>query len=88
VSEINLAEELAGANRTINHLTEAMGWLSGHDRQGLDHLEESMHFAAQLDAIRLAYGEYESALKRRGHFPGAADRFLSVVAAVLDDGGA
>ncbi|WP_329214910.1 hypothetical protein OG352_05500 [Streptomyces sp. NBC_01485] len=34
--------ELAGARSTIRHMTRSMSWLSGHDRQGLDHLDEAM----------------------------------------------
>lgn len=34
--------ELAGARRTIQHMSRAMSWISGHDRQGLDHLEEAV----------------------------------------------
>jgi hypothetical protein len=34
--------ELAGARRTIQHMSKAMSWICGHDRQGLDHLEEAM----------------------------------------------
>ncbi|MFE2469764.1 hypothetical protein [Streptomyces mirabilis] len=34
--------ELASARRTIQHMSQAMRWIAGHDRQGLDHLDEAM----------------------------------------------
>lgn len=37
--------ELHGARQTIQHMSRAMSWLSSHDRQGLDHLEEAMREA-------------------------------------------
>ncbi|MET7477967.1 hypothetical protein ABZT17_26870 [Streptomyces sp. NPDC005648] len=37
--------ELAGARRAIQHMCRSMSWIAGHDRQGLDHLEEAMRFA-------------------------------------------
>ncbi|WP_282203949.1 hypothetical protein [Kitasatospora fiedleri] len=33
-----LRAELGGARATIDHMSIAMSWISGHDRQGLDHL--------------------------------------------------
>jgi hypothetical protein len=80
-----LVAELDGAKRTIAHLTEAMSWVSGHDRTGQDHLEDAMRLASQLDAIRRAHGEYEAALGRREHGAVAADKFIRAVAAVLDE---
>lgn len=41
-----LRDELAGAKATIEHMSTAMSWISGHDRQGLDHLEEAQQEAA------------------------------------------
>lgn len=37
--------ELAGARSTIRHMSRALSWLGGHDRLGLDHLEEAMREA-------------------------------------------
>ncbi|SHI66205.1 hypothetical protein [Streptomyces sp. 3214.6] len=37
--------ELAGARSTLQHMSRAMSWLGGHDRLGLDHLEEAMREA-------------------------------------------
>ncbi|MGW1961758.1 hypothetical protein ACWCPD_15950 [Streptomyces sp. NPDC001935] len=34
--------ELAGARRTVQHMSKAMSWISGHDRQGLDHLNDAV----------------------------------------------
>jgi len=34
--------ELASARRTIQHMCRSMSWIAGHDRQGLDHLQEAM----------------------------------------------
>ncbi|MEU4173269.1 hypothetical protein AB0F46_41325 [Streptomyces sp. NPDC026665] len=34
--------ELAGARRTVQHMSNAMSWISGHDRQGLDHLNDAV----------------------------------------------
>lgn len=34
--------ELASARRTIQHMSQAMRLIAGHDRQGLDHLDEAM----------------------------------------------
>ncbi|MFF4900515.1 hypothetical protein [Streptomyces sp. NPDC001068] len=39
----HLAAELAGARSALDHMRGAMSWLSGHDRQGLDHLAEANH---------------------------------------------
>jgi hypothetical protein len=33
--------ELRGARQTIQHMGRAMSWCTGHDRQGLDHLDEA-----------------------------------------------
>jgi hypothetical protein len=54
-----LTEELAGARATIDHMSKAMSWISGHDRQGLDHLEEAQYeararFATMKQAQRWA----------------------------------
>ncbi|MEU9208501.1 hypothetical protein AB0D27_11240 [Streptomyces sp. NPDC048415] len=47
--------ELAGARRTIQHMSKAMGWISGHDRQGLDHLVEAQREGrARESAVRQA----------------------------------
>lgn len=43
--------ELAGARRTIQHMSRSMGWIAGHDRQGLDHLKEAMRFARARDRV-------------------------------------
>jgi hypothetical protein len=52
-----LAEELAGARATIDHMSKAMSWISGHDRQGLDHLEEAQHEGrARLATMKQAQG--------------------------------
>lgn len=48
-----LREELAGANATIEHMAKAMSWLGGHDRQGLDHLDEAMYEARSREAAVL-----------------------------------
>lgn len=55
--------EVDGARATIEHMTAAMEWLSGHDRQGLDHLEESMAASAERDAaeVRASAAEQERA---------------------------
>ncbi|MEV0016628.1 hypothetical protein [Streptomyces tendae] len=45
-----LADELAGARATIDHMRGAMSWLSGHDRQGLDHLAEANYEARAREA--------------------------------------
>jgi hypothetical protein len=45
-----LAAELAGARATIDHMRGAMSWLSGHDRQGLDHLAEANYEARAREA--------------------------------------
>jgi hypothetical protein len=45
-----LADELAGARATIDHMRGAMSWLGGHDRQGLDHLAEANHEARAREA--------------------------------------
>lgn len=45
-----LAEELAGARATIDHMRGAMSWLSGHDRRGLDHLAEANYEARAREA--------------------------------------
>jgi hypothetical protein len=53
VAELNLTAlqaELDGAKATIAHMSEAMSWIAGHDRQGLDHLQEAMEASAQRDA--------------------------------------
>ncbi|MER7815629.1 hypothetical protein [Streptomyces sp. NPDC096153] len=48
-------EELAGARATIDHMSKAMSWIGGHDRQGLDHLEEAQAEArARESAVRQA----------------------------------
>lgn len=50
-----LAEELAGARATIDHMSKAMSWISGHDRQGLDHLEEAQYEGrARMAAVQQA----------------------------------
>ena len=43
--------ELASARRTIQHMCRSMGWIAGHDRQGLDHLAEAMRFARARDRV-------------------------------------
>lgn len=83
----HLARELAGAKATISHMTEAMGWLSGHDRSGLDHLADAMRLAAQLDLVRYAHNEYEASLKRRMHGAVAASNFIQAVFEVLNTDG-
>ncbi|WP_052432808.1 hypothetical protein [Streptacidiphilus carbonis] len=42
--------ELAGARATIDHMSNAMSWIAGHDRQGLDHLEEAQYEAHAREA--------------------------------------
>ncbi|MGW2501863.1 hypothetical protein ACWCXL_12225 [Streptomyces sp. NPDC001588] len=50
-----LTEELAGAQATIDHMARAMSWLGGHDRQGLDHLNEAQYEArARMAAVKQA----------------------------------
>ncbi len=44
-----IAEELAGAQATIAHMTEAMSWISGHDRTGTNHLNEMMQASEERD---------------------------------------
>ncbi|MDI9836233.1 hypothetical protein [Streptomyces sp. KAU_LT] len=46
-----LADELAAARATIDHMRRAMSWLSGHDRQGLDHLAEANYEARAREAV-------------------------------------
>jgi hypothetical protein len=47
--------ELVGARSTIQHMSKAMSWISGHDRQGLDHLVEAMREArARENAVNQA----------------------------------
>ncbi|MGX1301404.1 hypothetical protein RKD35_002892 [Streptomyces albogriseolus] len=46
-----LADELAAARATIDHMRGAMSWLSGHDRQGLDHLAEANYEARAREAV-------------------------------------
>jgi hypothetical protein len=49
--------ELAGARATIRHMSRAMSWISGHDRTGLDHLDEAMREArARERAVAQARG--------------------------------
>jgi hypothetical protein len=45
-----LAEDLAGARATLAHMSAAMSWVSGHDRQGLDHLSEANYEARAREA--------------------------------------
>ncbi|MER7835297.1 hypothetical protein ABTY98_05140 [Streptomyces sp. NPDC096040] len=45
-----LADELAGARATIDHMRGAMSWLSGHDRRGLDHLAEANYESRAREA--------------------------------------
>ena len=45
-----LREELKGARATIDHMAKAMSWISGHDRQGLDHLDEAQYEARAREA--------------------------------------
>ena len=70
-----LQTELAGARSTIYHLTTAMSWVSGHDRQGLDHLKQAeylerakKHVAEQAKLWKLraqrADFRYEAQFKR------------------------
>ena len=80
----DIAEELEGARATIAHMSDAMSWISGHDRSGRDHLEDATRLAARLDRILLAYVEYEAALQRLEHGAVAADRLIRVVADVFD----
>lgn len=50
-----LRAELSGARVTIEHMSKAMSWISGHDRQGLDHLDEAQREArAREAAVRQA----------------------------------
>lgn len=50
-----LTEELAELRATLDHMSKAMSWISGHDRQGLDHLEEAQYEAgARLAAVKQA----------------------------------
>jgi hypothetical protein len=46
----HLAAELAGARATIDHMSKAMSWICGHDRQGLDHLDEAMRESRAREA--------------------------------------
>lgn len=51
----NSEAELAGARATIEHMSQAMSWISGHDRQGLDHLDEAQREArARESAVKQA----------------------------------
>jgi hypothetical protein len=45
-----LVQELAGARATIEHMAKAAWWISGHDRQGQDHLEEAEYDRRALEA--------------------------------------
>lgn len=45
-----LTAELEGAHATIAHQCEAMSWITGHDRQGLDHLGEAQAACVERDA--------------------------------------
>jgi hypothetical protein len=42
--------EVTGARATIDHMSTAMSWICGHDRQGLDHLEEAQREAHGREA--------------------------------------
>lgn len=58
-----LKTELAGAQQTIAHQCEGMGWIAGHDRQGLDHLNEAMQSAKERDAARAEVERLKGALE-------------------------
>lgn len=58
-----LRTELGGARETIRHQCEAASWIAGHDRQGLDHLEEAMTAAAERDAAEAEVRQLRDQLK-------------------------
>ena len=43
-------DELRQARVTIDHMSQAMSWICGHDRQGLDHLAEAQREARGREA--------------------------------------
>jgi hypothetical protein len=60
--------ELEGARATIEHLSTAMSWVSGHDRSGADHLEEMMQASTQRDAAEALLEEIRALARRNlGH---------------------
>jgi hypothetical protein len=83
-----LRDELTGALATVKHLTAAMSWVSGHDRQGLDHLDEAQALAAQLAEVRRLCDEHSEFARLDRDDPEECAAFLAVavvdVLAVLD----
>jgi hypothetical protein len=66
-----LAAELADARATIDHMRKAMSWLSGHDRQGRDHLAEANYEARAREA---AVGEARRWARRAWTAEAAVER--------------
>jgi hypothetical protein len=66
-----LAAELADARATIDHMRKAMSWLSGHDRQGLDHLAEANYEARARES---AVGEARRWARRARTAEAAVER--------------
>lgn len=79
--------ELTGARSTIQHMSRAMGWLGGHDRTGLDHLEEAMRearareraveqarrWASRARAMEVAFVQLAESLEAEEAYGGAYD---------------
>lgn len=73
--------ELASARRTIQHMSKAMSWIAGHDRHGLDHLDEAMREArARERAVQQA--------RRWAHRARSAEAALRSLADALETDGA
>ncbi|WP_406444493.1 hypothetical protein OHB14_36580 [Streptomyces sp. NBC_01613] len=91
-----LAEELAGARATIDHMANAMSWICGHDRQGLDHLDEAQREGhARESAVkqarqwaqsaRGAEAERDGAYRERAHLVALlAAHYPAVIASAPD----
>lgn len=79
--------ELAGARRTVQHMCRSMSWIAGHDRQGLDHLDEAMRasrgreraveqaraWARRARSTEAALGQLADELEAEEAYGGAAD---------------
>lgn len=59
-----LIAELRGAKATIAHMTQAMSWISGHDRAGLDHLDEAMQMGMERDTAEAGLREARATIER------------------------